>query len=102
MRGLTIFNMSRLNNNPTRTVINAPRPPEKAQITMTVSTMTFDFNAKPSTQTIPLSELVPYTYKGNYTIKKSAIKYAPTVAPSMDALMAVICAKMKQAPDDDF
>lgn len=75
---------------------------EKAQITMTVSTMTFDFNAKPSTQTIPLSELVPYTYKGNYTFKKSAIKYAPTVAPSMDALMAVICAKMKQGTDDDF
>ena len=68
---------------------------EKAQITLTVSTMTFDFNGTPSTQTIPLTVLVPYTYKGNYSFKKSAIKYAPTVAPSMDKLMAVICAKMK-------
>ena len=75
---------------------------QKAQVTMTVSTMTFDFNVKPSTQTIPLTELVPYTYKGNYTFKKSAIKYAPAVAPSMDNLMIVICAKMKQGTDDDF
>lgn len=75
---------------------------EKAQITLTVSTMTFDFNGTPSTQTIPLTVLVPYTYKGNYSFKKSAIKYAPTVAPSMDKLMAVICAKMKQGTDDDF
>lgn len=75
---------------------------EKAQITMTVSTMSFDFNLKPSTQTIPLTVLVPYNYKGNYTFKKSAVKYAPTVAPSMDSLMAVICAKMKQGTDDDF
>ena len=75
---------------------------EKAQVTMTVSTMTFDFNLKSSTQTIPLSVLVPYAYKGDYTFKKSAIKYAPTVAPSMDALMTVICAKLKQGTDDDF
>ena len=75
---------------------------EKAQVTMTVSTMTFDFNGKPSTQTIPLTELVPYTYKGNYTFKKSAIKYAPAVAPSMDTLMIAICAKLKQGTDDDF
>lgn len=75
---------------------------EKAQVTMTVSKMTFDFNAKPSTQTIPLTVLVPYTYKGNYTFKKSAIKFAPTVAPSMDVLMTVICAKLKQGTDDDF
>ena len=75
---------------------------EKAQITMTVSTMTFDFNNSPSTQTIPLTELIPYKYKGDYTFKKSAIKYAPAVAPSMDNLMTVICTKMKQGTDDDF
>ena len=77
---------------------------DKAQITMTVSTMTFDWSAKqyPSIQTVPIRELIPYTYKGNYTFKKTAIKYAPAVAPSMDALMSVICAKLKQGTDDDF
>ncbi len=77
---------------------------EKAQITINVATMTFDWSAKqyPSTPTIPLSVLVPYTYDGKYTIKKTAIKYVPTVAPSMDSLMSIICEKMKQGTDDDF
>ena len=37
---------------------------DKAQITMTVSTMTFDWSAKqyPSIQTVPIRELIPYTY----------------------------------------
>ena len=39
----------------------------KAQVTLTVPTMTFSFSGNPSIQTISLKELVPYTYKGNYT-----------------------------------
>ena len=77
---------------------------EKVQVTLTVSTMTFDWSAKqyPSTQTVPIREIIPYTYNGKYTFKKTALKYAPVVAPSMDALMTVICAKLKQGTDDDF
>lgn len=75
---------------------------EKAQLTLIVSTMTFDFNNNPLTQTIPLAELVPYTYKGKYLIKKPALKFAPAVAPSMDALIAHISEKMKRGTDDDF
>lgn len=75
---------------------------EKAQLTMNVETMTFDYNASPSTHTVLLQDLVPYNYKGRYNIKKVAKKYAPAVAPSMDNLLKIISSKIKQGTDDDF
>ena len=75
---------------------------DKAQITMNVASMTFIFNVNSNAPTVPIRELIPYSYKGIYAIKKAAATYTPTVAPSMEALITSIANKLKQGTDDDF
>ncbi len=76
---------------------------EKAQLTMSTSSMTFLYTMDNVIKHVPLNEIIPkYTHKtmGNY--KKTAIEFAPQIPKNIEALIAAFAERMKQPTDDDF
>jgi hypothetical protein len=75
----------------------------KAQVTATVPSLTFISNLQHSVVVVPLKEIVPnFEYKGDYKIKKAAVKFGPQVIPSTDLIVEMLCAKIAKTSDDDF
>jgi len=75
----------------------------KAQVTATVPSLTFISNLQHSVVVVPLKEIVPnFEYKGDYKIKKPALKFGPQVIPSTDFIVKMLCAKITKTSDDDF
>lgn len=75
----------------------------KAQVTATVPSLTFISNLQHSVVVVPLKEIVPnFEYKGDYKIKKTAVKFGPQVIPSTDLIVEMLCAKIAKTSDDDF
>ena len=75
----------------------------KAQVTATVPSLTFISNLQHSVVVVPLKEIVPnFEYKGDYKIKKPALKFGPQVIPSTDLIVKMLCAKITKTSDDDF
>ena len=78
---------------------------EKAQLTITVPSMTFKYNANKNgdEHTILLPELIP-KYKRPLTIWRNVKKYTPLLPQSIDAMLNLFAEKIKKAPDseDDF
>ena len=75
----------------------------RAQLTVTVPSMTFVWDANGNTYTFGISEFLPvYKYKGDYKIKKAAQQYAPMVPDAFDAIVAAIGKRMTAKADDDF
>lgn len=75
----------------------------RAQLTVTVPSMTFDWSAKrfPATETVPISHLLPnYNHKSSLRIKKSALEFAPQVPSTFDSILTAIANKMKAEVDD--
>lgn len=73
----------------------------KAQLTCQVPSMTFNWTGEHATETVPLGELLPeYNHKGQLRIKKAALKFAPQIPDTFDAILAAIAKKMKQEVDD--
>lgn len=75
----------------------------KAQVTASVPSLTFISNLQQSVVVVPLEEIVPnFKYKGDYKIKKTAVKFGPQVIPSTDLIVEMLCAKIAKTSDDDF
>lgn len=75
----------------------------KAQLTMTVPSMTFQWDADNSMCSMPLTDFLPdYNYKGDYKIKKAAQLYAPKVPSTIDNTVTTLALKIREKGDDDF
>ena len=77
----------------------------KAQVSCHVPTVTFDWSAKenPATTTVSLEEIYPeYICKTKYSIKKTAIEYAPKIPPLFDYVITQLANNLNKQTEDDF
>ena len=75
----------------------------KAQLTVTVPSMTFVWDANGNRHSFEISEFLPvYQYKGDYKIKKAAQLYAPQVPDAFDRILELIGNRMTVKDSDDF
>ena len=75
----------------------------RAQLSVTVPSMTFVWDANGNTHSFAISEFLPvYKYKGDYKIKKAAQQYAPLVPEAFDTIVAAIGKRITAKDDDDF
>jgi len=73
----------------------------RAQIVVTVPSMTADFSANNVNGSIPLCEIVPeYTYKGNMNCKKAMLQYVVDVPESARRIINLIKNRLNQKVDD--
>jgi len=73
----------------------------RAQISVTVPSMTADFSANTVEGSIPLREIVPeYKYKGSMACKKAMLQYVVDVPTSANQIIALIKSKINQEVDD--
>lgn len=74
----------------------------KAQITVTIPSMSYFWNANDVHTTVPINELLPeYTHKTQMPIKKATRIFAPTIPTETEKLINQIGNKMI-ATEDDF
>lgn len=73
----------------------------RAQVTVTVPSMTAEFMANNVTGSIPLREITPeYTYKGNLNCKKAMLQYVVDIPSSANRIIALMKKKLNQEVDD--
>ena len=75
----------------------------RAQITVTVPSLTYYWTANNDEVTVPVNEVLPtFQYKGKMPIKKASIALAPKVPQEVDAIIKTIGKRMARPIDDDF
>lgn len=75
----------------------------KAQITVTVPSLTYYWTADQTTVTVPINEVLStYAYKGKMLIKKASLALAPKVPTDVEEIVQVIGARISKKDDDDF
>lgn len=75
----------------------------RAQLTVTVPSMTFVWDANGNVHSYPITEFLPtYKYKGVVKIKKAAHKFPPMVPDKFDMIVNMLGKRIAQKPDDDF
>lgn len=75
----------------------------KAQLSVTVPSMTFVWEANGNRYSFAISEFLPvYKYKGDYKIKKAAQLYAPQVPDAFDKILELIGKRITVKDSDDF
>ena len=73
----------------------------RAQISVTVPSMTAEFQVGTASGSIPLREIVPeYKYKGNLNCKKAILQYVVDVPVSAKQIIQLMSAKLHQEVDD--
>ena len=73
----------------------------RAQITVTIPSMSADFSATNLEGSIPLREIVPeYKYKGNMNCKKAILQYVVDVPTSVNRIIALMKSRLNQEVDD--
>ncbi|GEM_PF-3887363 len=72
----------------------------RAQITVIVPSMYFEYNASAARASVPLAQIVPeVTYKGLY-LKKAAQQYVVEIPADVDKLISAVKEKMNKEVDD--
>jgi len=75
----------------------------KAQITMTIPSLTFYWTADNTMTTAPIAELLPeYTHKSKFLIKKAAKALAPKVPDEVNNAIEAIRSVITRSSDEDF
>lgn len=76
----------------------------RAQVSVSVPSLTFRFSGQPAETTAPIDQLLPeYQYKTKYTNKRAARELAPKVPTEFEAILAAMCERLaKGSEDDDF
>ena len=73
----------------------------RAQITVTVPSMTAEFQVNNVSGSIPLREIVPeYKYNGNLNCKKAMLQYVVYVPASASRIIQLMSTKLHQEVDD--
>ena len=73
----------------------------RAQISVTVPSMTAEFQVNNVSGSIPLREIVPeYKYKGNLNCKKAVLQYVVDVPASVSRIIELMKNKLNQEVDD--
>ena len=73
----------------------------RAQVTVTVPSLTAVFSANNVEGSAPLREIVPeYRYKGNLNFKKAMLQYVVDVPSSSSRIIALMKSRLNQEVDD--
>lgn len=76
----------------------------RAQVSVSVPSLTFRFTGNPTEVTAPIEEFLPeYNYKTKYTNKRAARELSPKVPTEFHAIIKFMCSRLANGTaDDDF
>jgi hypothetical protein len=76
----------------------------RAQVSVTVPSLTFRFTGQPAETTAPIDQFLPeYRYRTKYTNKRAARELSPKVPTEFESIIAAMCERLsKGSEDDDF
>jgi hypothetical protein len=76
----------------------------RAQVSVTVPSLTFRFTGQPAETTAPIDQFLPeYRYKTKYTNKRAARELSQKVPTEFESIIAAMCERLsKGSEDDDF
>ena len=75
----------------------------RAQISVTVPSLTYYWTANNDEVTVPITEVLPtFQYKGKMLIKKASKALAPKIPQEVDIIIKTIGKRIANPVDDDF
>lgn len=73
----------------------------RAQVTVTIPSLTAEFQVNNVSGSVPLAEITPeWKYKGNLNCKKAMLQYVNDVPASADRMIGTIKKKLKEGAED--